>query len=88
MREAPRGPGAIFALCFPGSGDVAKSLKEPVDLSFGAVRYAAPRRRRASYGGFGKPDWSLTLLIWKEKRRRRCPGGNFGYLDTDELAVS
>ena len=37
-------------------------MKELVDLSFGTVRYAALRRRRALYGGSGIPDLVFDIV--------------------------
>jgi hypothetical protein len=61
-------------------------LKEPVDFEFGVARYAAPRRRRALYGGFGKfPGGSLTSLIGKRNAGGGVLAVALGYLDTDNL---
>ena len=78
-RVAPPQPGAIFAPNFLASSEVERCGKEVrkdrLTPPRSTSRRPPPPTTGAKQWGGRKPVGSLTSLIWKEKRRRRCPGG-------------
>src|SRR5580765_4281658 len=79
LRVAPPQPGAIFAPNSLASSGVKGCgggvRKDRLTCLRPASRRPPPPTTGAKQWGGREPVGSLTSLIWKEKRRRRCPGG-------------
>ena len=78
-RVAPPQPGAVIAPNFLASPEVEGCgedvRKDRLTPPRSTSRRPPPPTTGAKQWGRRKPVGSLTSLIWKEKRRRRCPGG-------------
>ena len=84
-RHKPGGPWPLGSLArpVPQTGENRLAYDFPTNhLTRPRVepKDAPPRRGLADRGFRPRPKRSLTLLIWKEKRRRRCPGDGANHI--------